>query len=1825
MEKEKLKLRTSAKRAFTRLNNDITETIEKKGDAELIAEMFQDLKEAWAKVQQQHEQYVTSLENEDDEWLEEVYQKFSETQKKVFCIKKEEEGRRAEAARKEQRSKIQLKPVDLPKFSGRVRDYPRFRSDFMKYVLPHTDEEAAAFTLRMCLSEDARDKVSLLDEVNDMMEKLDEEYGDPSALTDLVVNEIKKFDMKGSRKLIEFIDVVEKAYFDLKKLNMEKEISNTTIVSIIEMKLPEDIRRKWAERVSMDDSPVDKANKFPHLLKYLLEVGRTMRYLSAELRDPIPTKKGQVHNATSSYVAAKPRESRQACWLHNSSTHSIEECKVFLNMNMERKQQVVNEKGVCRNCLKRGHRQKECKSNKRCEVKNCGGHHHKLLHLEKRTAGTASPVMVATDVSDSICLLQIMEVETGGSEGRKLNVLWDGGATISLIRDRCAKEMGLIGTSCQLTVMGVGCVKKEIPSTRYILPLKDTRGEVVEIVVYGIERISGAIDPVDTSEIKELSTFNVKRPEGEVDVLIGYEYAGYHPTVEESVGHLLILGSRFGRCLGGAHPKLKDSTKVYPHGQMILHIKGSATLQDFFDTESLGVQCSPKCGGCRCGRCPPGGKDFTLKEERELQMIQEGMIHDGDAKRWKVKYPWIKDPNQLPDNRATAEAVLKSTEKRLKRNPKHAEVYQSQIQDMVQRGAARKLTEEEMHSYSGPVHYVSHHEIVKPDSKSTPCRIVFNASANYKGHSLNSYWAKGPDLLNNLLGVLLRFREGSVGVTGDVKKMYHSVSISIPDQHTHRFLWRDLDESCSPDTYVMTAVSFGDKPAGTIATLALRKTAEMGQEEFPEAARAIIRNTYMDDVITSVNSREEAAKLTKEVEELLEAGGFKMKSWSITGKPTHEEKEAHEEAAREDGQMQSRGQSQEGLKADSKTEKFEVDGHEKMRETEAVRREAGRDRAKEDANMKLRSKKKEKRANANASSSRGDSQDEDEPKDEGRSPVKEHSNRRRLEEKASDDRFLKTEEDKVLGVRWDKEGDCFWFKVGLNFSPKSRGVKTGPPLTLFQLPLGVPNVLTKRMVLGQVNSVYDPLGLASPFLVKMKVLLRSLWSEGKHLDWDDALSDNMREQWVSLFRELYDMEQIIFPRSVKPCGAVGNPSLIVFSDGSNDAYGTCAYIRWKLNDGTFACRLISAKNRVAPLKRQTIVRIELCGAVLASRLAKFLKREMDLQFEAIMFLVDSEIVRSMIQKESYGFNTFAAVRVGEIQENSNPSDWYWVEGKHNAADCITRGKKPSQLGEHSVWQEGPEFLRSPMEEWPVRQTALRDLPERNQVVLTLTCERGDSLAQRIDITRYSRYVRLFRVTARVLAMYSKLPTLSFRNVARIPDCAALEAAEVFWVKEAQLSIINDFKSGKFRRLRPRMREDGIVVVGGRISRSELSYNQRELPLLPADHRLSLLYVRHVHNKGHLGVSATASKARERYWIISVTRLAKSIRYKCVTCKKLDKRMEEQIMGALPDQRLKPAPAWTYTSLDYFGPFWIRGEVNKRSRGKAYGVIFTCLLTRAVHLDLAADYSTPGFLQVFSRFTALRGYPSVIFSDPGSQLQGSSRELRAVIQDIGRDTLQARGASHGLTWKFSAPDAPWQNGCSESLIRSVKRALQCVIGEQVLMFPELQTVLFETANLLNERPVGRHPKDLEDDTYLCPNDLLLGRASCRAPSGPWSTSCSPSQRHRFVQRLVDDFWRKWTRDFFPSLIVCQKWHTERRNVCVGDIVLLQSSNVLRGTWRLGRVTAVFPGRDGRVRTVNVRCSSAESAGTVRPAGRVELTRPVRKLVVLLPAEDGGAAD
>ena len=325
------------------------------------------------------------------------------------------------------------------------------------------------------------------------------------------------------------------------------------------------------------------------------------------------------------------------------------------------------------------------------------------------------------------------------------------------------------------------------------------------------------------------------------------------------------------------------------------------------------------------------------------------------------------------------------------------------------------------------------------------------------------------------------------------------------------------------------------------------------------------------------------------------------------------------------------------------------------------------------------------------------------------------------------------------------------------------------------------------------------------------------------------------------------------------------------------------------------------------------------------------------------------------------------------------------------------------------------------------------------------------------------------------------------------------------------------------------------------------------------------------------------------------------------------------MGDLPLFRLKPAPAWNSTGIDYFGPFTIKGEVNKRSHGKCYGVLFADLASRAIHLDLAANYGTDGFLIVLRRFAALRGYPEMFYSDGGSQLTAANKELKAAISELDFDKIKRFGQNKGTSWKFSTPDAPWQNGCNEILIKAAKRAISGAIGEQVLTFSELQTVLYEAANLVNERPIGHVSNDPLDGSYLCPNQLILGRASSRVPSGPFSEPVNNKQRLLFVQQVVDSFWRKWSRDYFPSLIIRQKWHTQKRNLQEGDVVLIQDNNAVRGEWRLGRVAKTYPDHNGIVRNVDVQYKHPQEGKKYEGKPFMSIKRAVQKLVVILPAD------
>ena len=221
---------------------------------------------------------------------------------------------------------------------------------------------------------------------------------------------------------------------------------------------------------------------------------------------------------------------------------------------------------------------------------------------------------------------------------------------------------------------------------------------------------------------------------------------------------------------------------------------------------------------------------------------------------------------------------LKSLEKRLRKSQEGLKLYSEGIKDMLNRNdVAQKLAQHEIATYGGPVHYVPHHGIMKESSLSTPLRIVFNSSSTFMGHKLNDYWAKGPDVLNSLIGVLLRFRKDRVAINGDISKMFNAIKLKNLEQHTHRFLWRDMHSERNPDHYVLTSVPFGDKPSGAIAMTAMNETSKMNKTSLPAVADTILRNAYVDDILPSVSTVEEAVNLTKDIQKVLNSGGFRIK------------------------------------------------------------------------------------------------------------------------------------------------------------------------------------------------------------------------------------------------------------------------------------------------------------------------------------------------------------------------------------------------------------------------------------------------------------------------------------------------------------------------------------------------------------------------------------------------------------------------------------------------------------------------------------------------------------------------------------------------------------------------------------------------------------------------------------------------------------------------------------------------------------------------------------------------------------------------------------
>ena len=360
-----------------------------------------------------------------------------------------------------------------------------------------------------------------------------------------------------------------------------------------------------------------------------------------------------------------------------------------------------------------------------------------------------------------------------------------------------------------------------------------------------------------------------------------------------------------------------------------------------------------------------------------------------------------------------------------------------------------------------------------------------------------------------------------------------------------------------------------------------------------------------------------------------------------------------------------------------------------------------------------------------------------------------------------------------------------------------------------------------------------------------------------------------------------------------------------------------------------------------------------------------------------------------------------------------------------------------------------------------------------------------------------------------------------------------------------------------------------------------------------------------------------------YWIIGGSSAVGYHIANCVVCQKCRGKVQEQKMANLPTDRMESEAPFTYCGVDYFGPWHIK---EGRKELKRYGVLFTCLASRAIHLEVAKTLETSSFINVLRCFLARRGPIRQLRSDQGTNLVGARTELREALKQMDQNEVRNFLLKRECDWfefKLNTPTASHAGGAWERMIRTVRNALDGLLEQHGTQLDEesLRTLLCEVECIVNSRPIAG--TNTVDEEPLTPNHLLTMKTRVlMSPPGEFQRNdMYLVRRWRRVQYLSNCFWERWKKSYLMTLQERQKWNKPRRNIEVGDIVLLKDDTTARNNWRTARVKETRQDEDGLVRNVKVVVADAclNNKGQ-RIRNQSVLERPIQKIILLLKAEN-----
>ena len=816
----------------------------------------------------------------------------------------------------------------------------------------------------------------------------------------------------------------------------------------------------------------------------------------------------------------------------------------------------------------------------------------------------------------------------------------------------------------------------------------------------------------------------------------------------------------------------------------------------------------------------------------------------------------------------------------------------------------------------------------------------------------------------------------------------------------------------------------------------------------------------------------------------------------------------------------------------------------------------------------------------------------------------------------------------VLGVSWNTEKDVLTFPGG----------KFGFQIT---------EPLTKRILLKETAKIFDPIGIASPVVVAARMLIQKCWVH--ELPWDVPVPSSIESLWNQWREGSQDWNKYEIPRVLMPTrkAKIKGTQLHCFCDASGDAYCAVIYIRVEYDDGFVYINLVASKTRLTPTKKPSMARLELEAAKLGALLTK--AQNKILKIPDVRMWSDSMNVLGWLRTSTKALKMYVNNRVESILSSTEASQWEYINTKENPADIGSRGCTMDELSESQLWKVGPEFLKLPEEQWPksakelsISQEVLDDDGRKELKESTFTHVLASSETKyELEVNKgwsfletTSSWLTILRIAARVVrCAYKWLQKIRPKEKYELEQVSIHQKSQKLVWREIQeqhfpeergeLLRANRVKqTSKILQLRAYLDPEGIIRCSSRTALSDILPHDQKFPIiLPKDSSAVKSLIRYYHsvilehNGGHAHL---LSEMQQKFWLVNGRTQCKSITSNCVLCKRARRTPEHQVQGELPVQRIpdsKTAP-FAHTILDAAGPFLC---TQRRATVKRYIIVFSCMIYRALHLEVVHELSMDGFLMAFDRFTARRGIPEYIRSDNGTNFRAASSELRELWKFWDESALSRRGYS-GIKWQFAAPLAPHTQGAVERMVQLVKRGLVTKLANQSWNEEVLETVTVKLEGILNSRPLTYVSTDIKDSRALTPNSFLLPLTSRELGPIAEVDGVYLKKKWKQVNQILDSLWSFFVKEIVPTLHknTMKEANVLRRNVQEGDVVALLEEKH-RGLWPLARVVRVVSDDKGVVRFADVVLINVKKDKKDFVAEMKLRNRHINKLMLLIPKD------